>query len=172
MEWFITTSFLFQSFITLLCTKLCATFGLVSICPHIIYGEDIQIHYAAGVLTTLVHCGATKFQTCSLITAFDWPFSSPGDTASCFAGGCLFLFACLFFTLFIYTEIVPVTLPRIGTFPVLSSPTSVPFLMLRTYFSHSFCFSYIPYSLLSVLCTQPYNRYLMKSIENKYWLDG
>lgn len=76
---------------------------------------------------------------------------SRGCSASRFPGGCLFLFACLFFILFIYTEIVPVTLPRIGTFSVLSSPTSVPFLSLRRYFSHS-VFNSAAFHALHRLC--------------------
>lgn len=147
--------FLFQSFITSLCTALCATLGLISICPHITCGEYIQIHYATGVLTTLVplvHCGATKFQTRFLITAFDWHFSSPRDALlpASQVAVCFCLLVC-FFILFIYTEIVPVTLPRIGTFSVLSSPTSVPFLRLRRYFSHSI-FNSASFHALHRLC--------------------
>lgn len=87
-------------------TFLCATFGLISICPHIVCGEYIQIQYAAGVLTTLVllvHCGATKFQTPFLITAFDCHFSSPGDALlpASQVAVCFCLLVCFLFYLFI-----------------------------------------------------------------------
>lgn len=101
--------FLFQSFITSLCTALCATLGLISICPHITCGEYIQIHYAAGALTTLVplvHCGATKFQTRFLITAFDWHFSSPRDALlpASQVAVCFCLLVCFFYFIYLYRD--------------------------------------------------------------------